>query len=425
MGGASRTARASGPIALDPVTVAHASLHGLLAGVVGVPVETTHVATGAPSGALLTATALPDAARPRLVAGVACADGGHAAQRPAPTASRAALARAVAAYGALREWRVRAGRAGVAALAAAGRTGTPIALVGDAPGPAVDDVLTGLARAFGVDRVLWLAGVRAPGPWAKPTLQLFDERGAPLGYAKLGTNALTDACVRTERAALGALHGHLGPQLRVPALVPVALGGGRAVCATAPLPADARRPPARGLPGSLALAALAAAEVTEGAWGASPMAARLLEVPAAGCGTRALQEEVASASTVPVRTGWWHGDWVPWNLAVTGEATWAFDWEYAERGAPAGLDVVHHAFQRTLVARRRPLAEALDAAASVAGGLRRGARDRRLLVAVHRLALAVRVESARAAGLPDDPALAPLADGTAWRPAGRAVSHAA
>ncbi len=45
-------------------------------------------------------------------------------------------------------------------------------------------------------------GVRPPDPNHKPTLQLFDDRGEPRGYAKIGWNDATRALVTAEAAAL-------------------------------------------------------------------------------------------------------------------------------------------------------------------------------------------------------------------------------
>jgi len=371
-----------------------------------------------PSSALVRGVALPDVSRARLVAGVA---GPEAPEAP----PRRGLAAAIAAYGALRDPRVRAGRLAVAGLVLAGQAGEPIAVAASSDDETTsrrlgDDETTSrrlgddLAALLGRAAVLWLAGVRADQVTTKPTLQVFDLDGRPLAYAKVGRNAVTDGLVRTEVAALRRLGANLGDgALRLPALLHGGPLGERTVCVTAPLPVGVRRPPTRCLPGALALGALAAADARAEPWGSSPLAERMRAAPAAGAGTRRLQDLLSSFDRRTVRTGWWHGDWVPWNLAVDGPALWAFDWEYAEPGAPVGLDLVHHAFQRALVERRQPLAQALDAAADIAGGLARTRDDRRLLTATHRLALALRAETARARGLEPDPDHAAIADGAA------------
>jgi hypothetical protein len=35
-----------------------------------------------------------------------------------------------------------------------------------------------------------------------------------------------------------------------------------------------------------------------------------------------------------------HGDFAPWNVKLSGERLFVFDWEYA-RAAPAGFDLIH------------------------------------------------------------------------------------
>jgi hypothetical protein len=42
--------------------------------------------------------------------------------------------------------------------------------------------------------------------------------------------------------------------------------------------------------------------------------------------------------------GAWHGDFTPWNMARTGDATYLWDWERAAP-APVGLDLLHFLFQ--------------------------------------------------------------------------------
>jgi hypothetical protein len=366
------------------------------------------VPAGPQTGALVRAVALPDVSRARLVAGVAGPD--------APDAPpRRGLAAAIAAYGALRDPRVRAGRLAVAGLVLAGQAGETVAVA-----PSSTDAPTGrclggdLAALLGRPAVLWLAGVRADQVTTKPTLQVFDLDGHPLAYAKVGRNAVTDDLVRTEVAALTRIGTDLGGgALRLPTLLHGGPLGDRTVCVTAPLPVGVRRPPTRCLPGALALGALEAVDARREPWAASPLAQRMAAAPATGTGTRHLRDLLSAFDRRSVRTGWWHGDWVPWNLAVEGPTLWAFDWEYAEPGAPAGLDLVHHTFQRARVERRRPLARALDAAADIAGGLTRTRDDRRLLTIVHRLALALRAEAARARGLDPDPDHAAIADAIA------------
>ena len=49
----------------------------------------------------------------------------------------------------------------------------------------------------------------------------------------------------------------------------------------------------------------------------------------------------------PLPVGLVHGDWVPWNQArraATGELV-VWDWEYAERRGPLGIDAVHGRYQ--------------------------------------------------------------------------------
>ena len=63
-----------------------------------------------------------------------------------------------------------------------------------------------------------------------------------------------------------------------------------------------------------------------------------------------------------LRFGRWHGDWVPWNLAVSAAGLHAFDWEHSASEVPVGLDLAHWAFQVSLVLHGSDAAAAAAAA---------------------------------------------------------------
>jgi hypothetical protein len=95
-----------------------------------------------------------------------------------------------------------------------------------------------------------------------------------------------------------------------------------------------------------------------------------------------------------VPTARWHGDWTPWNLALSpSRGLVAWDWEYSAPGAPVGLDEVHSDFQIQRLLRGRT-AEASFAAS--------GDATDPLLAAVQPLMAAERVQRALRAGCPLD-----------------------
>jgi hypothetical protein len=81
--------------------------------------------------------------------------------------------------------------------------------------------------------------------------------------------------------------------------------------------------------------------------------------PAVAAAVAALDHEVE------LEFGHWHGDWVPWNMAVHGGGLMMWDWENSAPGVPVGFDLAHQAFQTALSTRGLPAAlcaEAVDEA---------------------------------------------------------------
>ena len=54
---------------------------------------------------------------------------------------------------------------------------------------------------------------------------------------------------------------------------------------------------------------------------------------------------VSSLGNVSTKTGSWHGDWVPWNMAREANAVLLWDWEHSEDGVLPGFDHLHYLAQ--------------------------------------------------------------------------------
>jgi hypothetical protein len=110
---------------------------------------------------------------------------------------------------------------------------------------------------------------------------------------------------------------------------------------------------------------------------ANQLAHRSGEIPGADGGRirAAVDALLARDGGTALEFGHWHGDWVPWNLGTDGGRLVAWDWEHSAPDVPVGFDVAHHAFQTTLILRRRGTAAAVEAAAHALG---RYAADLRL-----------------------------------------------
>ncbi|MER5454913.1 hypothetical protein ABT008_09020 [Micromonospora sp. NPDC002389] len=303
-----------------------------------------------------------------------------------PLGAPRVTAAALLAYNALRPAKVRAVRAALGAAARVGivdRASFPVLAVAVPTGldPAEALLAVRVAAALGDEPLYAACGVRPPDPNHKPTLQLFDGTGAPRGYAKIGWNDATRALVTTEAAALrevaaaAGVGGHPG----TPRLLTELSFAGQVVAVVEPLPARIRGVPVDGPPEIGAL--LAVARRGGPATASRPLAgsaflARLTEqaqrsAATEGVGERAVTAVAALArrhGDVAVEFGHWHGDWVPWNLGRHDGELIAWDWEHSGPEVPVGFDLAHDAFQRSVVLRGEPAAQA---AGQVDAGLAR------------------------------------------------------
>jgi hypothetical protein len=183
---------------------------------------------------------------------------------------------------------------------------------------------------------------------------------------------VADRLVATEAATLATWGTVTDPRLVVPELLAESWWEGLRLAVVAPLPTDARRLPGTQVPAAWPVRGLdgdlRTMRVADAPWWQGRRAANADHTVA-----HRLLEQVEQRHRHDVTLGRWHGDWVPWNLARCHRGLVAWDWEYAEPGAPVGLDEVHGAYQVARVARRRPIADALlDARAAAHGLARRG-----------------------------------------------------
>jgi hypothetical protein len=197
--------------------------------------------------------------------------------------------------------------------------------------------------------------VRRDNPNVKPTLQLFNRSGAPLGYAKLGWSRATRELVWGEAKALSAVRG----RLRVVEAPPLLASGewrDTAFALVGPLPEGLRRwttDPVAAPEATLDVAHSTGtheAPLAASAY-ATGMRGQLSDLQAyAPLETTVLREwldRLVGQSKV-LTYGRWHGDWVAWNLGSAGAKIAAWDWEHSGDDVPIGFDVLHWHFQHTL-----------------------------------------------------------------------------
>ena len=211
------------------------------------------------------------------------------------------------------------------------------------------------ARALGRRTAYASIGIRT-GANRKATLQLVDEAGAPLGYAKVAWDRVSADDVEREAAALAEPDGGPGSRARRPALAARGDYHGWPFLVSAPLPLDSRGVRAQvPLPTPAEIFSLVPIVRHGAASGTQQVAALRSRLKAHGTmsETRALAENATAlldeldrlASTrsedLPV-TSRNHGDFTPWNVARDRAGVlWAWDWESSEPDAVAGLDAVH------------------------------------------------------------------------------------
>lgn len=289
-------------------------------------------------------------------------------------ASRRVAASMCRSYNGLRPPRRRRQRSGVALalrLGAGGAVGAaPVDQGLVLPGmPAQGSLLAELGRLLGRP-VHAGVGLGTLDAYWKPVLQLFDDAGHPVGFAKVGWTPMTRRLVGTEWRVLEHLSGRVRSPL-VPAPLVRLNWGPLDVVVTAPLPLDSLRiddESTADVPAAMAhLDGERSASLDDLAWWDEVRSAVRESVAA---GTAAVRDEpdlpalVAAVEKahggVAVPVGLLHGDWVPWNQArrrATGELV-VWDWEYADPQAPLGLDTIHARYQieRLLRGRSDPAA---------------------------------------------------------------------
>jgi len=201
------------------------------------------------------------------------------------------------------------------------------------------------------ERVTVSVGIGTDRANRKPVLQVFDRRGRPLAHVKVGDTDVAAGHVRGEAQALRQVSEVAWDRVVVPQVLHHGRWNGNEVLVISSLPASPlqfgrrRRFPSR-----------AADEVARSCAGSSmPLAS----IPAwerwiattQGISDGERSDRLGSAierveerwGDAEVRTGAWHGDFTPWNMAWHSGRLSIWDWERYETGVPAGLDAVHYA----------------------------------------------------------------------------------
>lgn len=200
----------------------------------------------------------------------------------------------------------------------------------------------------------------------KPVVQLLDQKGTIIGFAKIGVNELTRRLIRHEASVLETL-GRAGTTAVTPPTVRhFGCWRNTEILVLRPLPSWHQEP-------SRAAAPLLRAAMTEVA-GISGVARRPLadsafwlricaELDALGERGAPFRKVLGQLAERDGRTvlgfGSWHGDWTRTNVAPHGDSVLAWDWERFGTNVPIGFDALHYDLLSSITVRHRPLEQAV------------------------------------------------------------------
>ncbi|MBG6217306.1 hypothetical protein IWX75_001761 [Arthrobacter sp. CAN_A6] len=211
--------------------------------------------------------------------------------------------------------------------------------------PGRDSILDYLGSVLGRDVLISLAAGSARAN-RKPVLNLHTTDGVELGFAKVGLSPLTNVLVRREFEALESFKVtppesfqvpvplHYGLWQDHPVLVMTALrpdGSGRGQVPVGVVAEIARSAPIR------------TTELATSTWFSA-----LRRSVAGLVGTedgqlpKLMERFAAEYGTTPLPFAASHGDFGPWNMALTSDRPMIWDWERFSPDRPLGTDAIHY-----------------------------------------------------------------------------------
>jgi hypothetical protein len=297
------------------------------------------VAPAERTGARSTWTAIPSAHNPRILV---------------PLAGRAAATRMLRRQLTGQRLRTRVARAGLSVAMGSGALGRlpqlRLTVTGPDDAPSIEEPLR---EVLGVHQLHLTMPVGPARANRKPVLQVADEHGRVLAFAKVGHNELTRRLVRGEGDALRGLESEPLRGVRAPRALACLSWAGQEVLVLEPLDIPARR-----LSGDAAwrrlvtvvdeIAGIGGRATVD--WQEHPYRETLLE-RVGRCGELAdrLRRQVEQiGSHVSVPTGSWHGDLNAGNVALVAGPCPVWDWERFETDVPVGFDLLHHELHRAI-----------------------------------------------------------------------------
>jgi hypothetical protein len=231
--------------------------------------------------------------------------------------------------------------------------------------PAGDTLQSHLSGLLGQELLLAVQ-LSPPRANRKPVVQLLDQKGTIIGFAKVGVNELTRRLIRHEAAALEIVRKAGTTAVTPPAVWHFGHWRDTDILVLRPLPSWHQVPGhAAGPLLRTAMTEVAGISgIARGPLGDSAFWLRICtELDALGERgapfRRVLGQLAESDGRTVLGFGSWHGDWTRTNVAPHGDSVLAWDWERFGTDVPIGFDALHYDLLSSITVRHRPLDQAV------------------------------------------------------------------
>lgn len=210
-----------------------------------------------------------------------------------------------------------------------------------------------LKQVIGRGDACFAFSLGTPGPHRKPVIQVLTPRGETLAYVKVGWNDATNALVQNEASILRQLASTSLTSFAIPRLLHAGWWNRCYLCVLSSPNVEVESAPKEMGPLYLKIIVeLASSHIRSiplketSFW--KDLSQRRDKVSNSyyehvlGQGMRVVEERLNEVS-LPFH--FCHGDFAPWNAKRVNGNLFLFDWEYAQREAPAGWDLFHFLIQ--------------------------------------------------------------------------------
>ena len=184
-------------------------------------------------------------------------------------------------------------------------------------------------------------------------LQALTENGQICAFVKMATTPSAGEALRQERTSLERVTALVGESVVCPRVLHFGPWHGNRLLVMSPLLGDRQKVESGSVPVAQMLAFARTTETSRERIKHAGFAARqgqLIEALPHGRGGRELRRAhnflLDQCGDISLELGWWHGDWVPWNMGWDRGNIHLWDWEHFAEDVPVGWDLVHYLGQR-------------------------------------------------------------------------------